>query len=91
MVENGLQVREVRGHPIRVGEREITPVAQAISFTLRGPWGGGGWVWNRPVAVLETTAEGTRRIPIWDVTRWAQLGLLALALLLVMRRLGGGR
>jgi len=50
---------------------------------IRGPYG--GWGWNRPVAVQVEQANqpGTSatRIPIVDVTRLAQLGLLGLSLI----------
>ena len=60
--------------PITVGDTTITPQSQAI--TVR--WPTGGWVWNRPVAVLIERDGETERIPIVDVSRIAQLGLLGL-------------
>jgi hypothetical protein len=55
----------------------VTPQSQAL--TVR--WPRGGWVWNRPTAVLvERGGEERKSIPIVDVTRAAQLGLYGLGL-----------
>jgi hypothetical protein len=57
----------------------------------------GGFVWNRPTAVLVEQDGQARRIPIVDVTRILQVGLLGLAVLagsvglLGIRRRTGGR
>ncbi len=72
---------------IRWQSRTTTPM-QAGNFTLRLQaralqvrWPGGGFVWNRPVAVLvESEAGKQARLPIVDVTRLMQLGLVALVL-----------
>ena len=64
------------GDKITVGSISLTPQSQAL--TLR--WGKGGWVWNRPVALLVETEGHTRRIPIIDVTRVVQVGLWAVSL-----------
>jgi len=64
------------GDKITVGDVTVTPQSQAL--TVR--WPRGGLVWNRPVAVLVERGEETERIPIVDVTRMAQLGLLGLGL-----------
>jgi hypothetical protein len=63
------------GEEVIVGDVTVTP--QSKSLTLRWPLG--GLVWNRPVAVLVERGERTERIPIVDVTRIVQLGLLALS------------
>lgn len=64
------------GEPVTVGDVTITPQAQALIIRL--PFG--GLVWNRPVAVLVEQGGQTRRIPIIDITRVVQLGLLGLSL-----------
>jgi hypothetical protein len=61
------------GGEVTVGDVTVTP--QSKSLTLRWPLG--GLVWNRPVAVLVERGEQRERIPIVDVTRIVQLGLLA--------------
>ena len=68
------------GAPIAVGDVTITPQSQAL--TVR--WPHGGWVWQRPVAVLVARDGETERIPIVDVTRVAQLGLLGLSVVLAV-------
>jgi hypothetical protein len=64
------------GETVSVGDVAVTPQSQAL--TAR--WPRGGWVWNHPAAVLVERGEERKRIPIVDVTRAAQLGLYALAL-----------
>ena len=66
------------GDPVKAGDFTVTPQSEAIC--LRWPYG--GLVWNRPVAVLVEKGTQTERIPIVDVTRTAQLGLLGLSAIL---------
>lgn len=74
------------GEPVVVGERQVVPVARSVVLTLGRPGGpfAIGFVWNRPVAVLDTWRGQTRRIPIPDVTRRIMLALAASALLLTL-------
>ena len=65
------------GDRLTIGGISITPQAQAI--VLRGPFG--GWVWNRPAAIVVEQGGQTKRIPIVDVTRVAQIGFVGLGLL----------
>ena len=60
-----------------VGDTRITPQAQA--FSLRLPFG--GFVWNRPTAVLVERDDLTQRVPIVDVTRVAQIALFGFVVL----------
>jgi uncharacterized spore protein YtfJ len=85
-----VKVRTVLGEPIVVGERRLTPVVRVTSFARRrgvvgtrrlGGWGV-GVARLQPLAVLETTNAGTRRIPIRDETRATLLALLVVALVL---------
>ena len=69
-----LKWQRLSGDKVSVGDVTVTPQSQAL--TVR--WPNGGFVWNRPVSVLVQRGEGTERIPIVDVTRMAQLGLLGL-------------
>jgi uncharacterized spore protein YtfJ len=80
-------IKTVRGEPTFVGGRKLIPVVRIISFgkaratvgTRRtGAWGG-GFVWIRPLAVLEETPEGERRIAVTDRTAVTVRGLLGLA------------
>jgi len=85
-----LEIRTVRGKTITIGERRLTPVVRITSFAQRRGVVGtrylDGWgvsaVQLRPLAVLEKTPTGTRRIPIRDRTREILLTLLAAALAL---------
>jgi hypothetical protein len=71
-----IQRQIVSASPVTVGDITVTPQSQAVTF--RWPWG--GLVWNRPVAVLVERGGETRRIPVVDVTRVVQLGLLGFGL-----------
>jgi hypothetical protein len=71
-----IQRHTISGDKITMGDVTITPQSQAL--ILR--WRFGGWVWNRPVAVLVERGEQVKRIPIVDVTRVVQVGLLGLSL-----------
>ncbi len=62
------------GEPVTVGDIRLTPQSQAL--TIR--WPNGGFVWNRPVAVVVERGDESERIPIVDVTLVAQVALLAL-------------
>jgi hypothetical protein len=75
-----VQWQTVSGSPVTAGDVRLTPQSQ--SLTLR--WPHGGWVWNRPVAVLVEREGQTERIPIVDVTRAVQLGLLSFMLVFSM-------
>jgi hypothetical protein len=65
------------GESIAVGDVTLMPQSRALFVR----WPNGGWVWNRPVAVLVERGEETERIPIVDVTRKVQVGLLGLGVL----------
>lgn len=77
--------------PVTVGEVTVTPQARALLVRL--PWA--GFVWNRPTAVMVEQAGQVRRIPVVDVTRILQLGLLglgvAVAVAISSRSHGGWR
>jgi hypothetical protein len=75
-LEEIIQWQTISGDSTTVGDVTVTPQSQAL--TIRWPYG--GWVWNRPAAVLVERGEQTERIPVVDVTRMAQLGLLGLSL-----------
>jgi hypothetical protein len=72
-----LEWKTVEGEPMSAGEVSLTPRSQAL--ILRWPFG--GFVWNRPVAVLVERAGRQERMRIVDATRIIQLGLLALVAL----------
>jgi hypothetical protein len=67
------------GEPLKVGDQTITVVSRALRWTP--PWGFGGVVWNRPVAVKVQTASGVEHIlPVEDETRRRQIIIIALGL-----------
>jgi hypothetical protein len=68
----------VTGRPVTRGDFTVTPQSQAL--TIR--WPNGGLVWNRPVAILVERGQQTERIPIVDITRVLQWGLLGFSLVL---------
>jgi len=69
--------REASAEPVTVDDVTVTPRSRAL--VVRLPWG--GFVWNRPTAVLVEQDGQARRITIVDVTRILQVGLLGLAVL----------
>jgi hypothetical protein len=75
-----LRWRTISGDKVTVGDVTITPQSRALAIR----WPRSGLVWNRPVGVLVERGEQTERIPIVDVTRMAQLGLLGLSLVFSM-------
>jgi hypothetical protein len=71
-----IQWQTVSGEQVTVGDVTCSPQSRAL--TVR--WPNGGFVWNRPTAVLVERGGQTERIPIVDVTRIAQLTLLGLGI-----------
>jgi hypothetical protein len=92
---NPLTSTVVEGEPIHVGERELTPLVRVTTYTRRQAHvgsdrlSGQGWgfVQLRPVAILERSAAGERRIPIRDKTA-QMLGGLFLAAFIIPLLLG---
>lgn len=69
--------RNVAGETKSLHGFEVTPEAQAVG--LRLPFA--GFIWTRPVAVSVRNKGASERIPIVDVTRVAQVAIVAAALL----------
>lgn len=59
-----LQVGETKGNPVETPYGQLTPIARA----MRLRWPGGGFVWNRAVAVEVLQDQELRRVPVRDVT-----------------------
>lgn len=72
------QVQTVVGQPVIVGDISVTPQSQAIIVRLPI----GGFVWHRPTALLVKQEGQEKRIPIRDLTRILQLGLLGFSVVL---------
>jgi len=79
-VGNLLQWERTAGEPVEIAGYTVTPESQALS--VRFPFG--GYVWNRPAAVLVNGEDGQERIAVVDVTRSAQLTLFAAAALFLV-------
>lgn len=82
-----VQWQTISGTPQTIGEMTVTPEAKAL--VLR--WPKGGYVWNRPVAIVAQRDGATQRIPIADVTRQAQWGLYGLGAVVFLLLLLFGR
>ena len=72
------QVQTVSGQPVTVESVTVTPQSQALIVRLPI----GGFVWNRPTAILVERDETAKRFPIVDITRVLQLWLLGFSLVL---------
>ena len=77
-----LQVSETRGDPVTTPHGQLTPIARAVRLR----WPGGGFTWNRAVAVEVFQEQELRRLPVPDatsriITAIALSGLLVVATL----------
>lgn len=80
MANKLIQVQTRPGAEIHSGSLRLTPYAQSVTF--HPPGAQGGLIWNRPVSVLARLPDGSEvSLPVRDVTRLWQIGLLALGLL----------
>jgi hypothetical protein len=79
--------REALAESVTVHGVTVTPQSRALVVR----WPKGGLVWNRPTAVLVEQDGQARRIPIVDITRILQVGLLGLAVLTASANLLGCR
>lgn len=80
-------VRKAPAEPVTVRDVTVTPWSRALVIRLPN----GGFVWSRPTAVRVEQGGQMRRIPIVDVTRILQVGLLGLAALSAIASLVGRR
>ena len=78
-----LRVNTVRGTPYHIAGRTLTPVARVISFgrargtislTSLSGWGF-GFSLVKPLAFIEDSDEGERRIAVIDITGQALLAM----------------
>ncbi len=80
MAERWLSVETRVADPIDVGRSKVFPMAQSIRLRLPGLPASVSW--SRPVSVAVSGLQGEPVVlPIVDVTRRAQLGLLGLGAL----------
>ena len=81
MPQLGFEIQ--RGEPMTAGGTQVTPLTKTFKFPI--PVISGGLVWNRPFAVEVRTADGKEwSLPVPDVTRQAQIALLAMGLIGVL-------
>lgn len=81
MPQIGFEIQ--RGEPVTAGATQVTPLVK--TFKLSFPIISGGLVWNRPYAVEVHTADGEPwSLPVPDITRQAQIALLAMGLIGVL-------
>lgn len=81
-----IEWKTVQGTAVSTPHHTLIPESQAL--IIKFPYG--GFVWQRPTAVLVQKGEQTQRYPITDVTRLATWSVLAASLLvtLILRTLG---
>ncbi len=80
-----VQWQTVSGEAVTVGEFTVTSQSQALIIRL--PFG--GFVWNRPTAVIveRGSSHAVERIPIIDATRlihWGLIGVGAIVSLVML-------
>jgi hypothetical protein len=63
-----LDWRLVSAEPLQLGDLTVTPQSRVLTLN----WTHGGFVWNRPAAVLVQRNGQSQRVPIGDPTRTAQ-------------------
>jgi hypothetical protein len=72
MPKKFIESKVIAGDPVRVERDQVVPLTRSIRANLFGLRG--GLVWNRPIAVMIISEDGTERVlPIRDVTRNSQL------------------
>jgi len=75
-LKRSIHMEDVRGEPITVQGRKLIPIAQRIHVGGVGTGSGGGFVWNRPIALTEEIGDGIyRHYHIRDETLRALLGI----------------
>lgn len=77
-LSNFIQLKTVAGTAVHTPHHTLIPESQAL--IIKFPYG--GFVWQRPTAVLVQNGDQTQRHPIVDVTRLATWSVLAASFLL---------
>lgn len=78
-MKNHVQWKTVSGQPVVVADRTLIPQSRALTVRF-SRW---LWVWRRPTAVRVEQHGRVRVLPIIDLTRRLQLGLLGVGVVLV--------
>jgi len=74
-----VQWHKASGQPVVV--HDLTLTTQSQMLIARFPWG--AWVWHRPTAVQVEQNGRVELLPIVDLTRVIQLGLVGLAVVII--------
>jgi len=74
-----VQWHRASGQPVVVHDLTLTPQSQVL--IVRFPWG--AWVWHRPTAIQVERNGRVERLPIVDLTRLIQLGLVGLGVVII--------
>jgi len=53
-----VNIEDVRGEPFTINNRRFIPISQRFQIGGVGKGGGGGFVWNRPIAITEEIGQG---------------------------------
>lgn len=74
---------------VQLVQTELAPLPnvrlKAQALKIRLPFSNASFTWNRPVAASVTLADGTEQtVPVVDVTRLAQVGLLVGGLVFIL-------
>lgn len=75
-----LRIENYAGRTISAGEVRVTPHSQALIVNGKR----GGVVWNRPLLINVERDGHLQTLPIHDVTRLIQIGLLTFTVLFLV-------
>jgi len=77
VVQPFIHIRTNVGKAVNIDGSTVVPIARSVHIQL--PLVPGGFIWNRPIAVLVRHSDGTEyTLPVHDVTR--RLQVLALTI-----------
>ncbi len=74
-----VQWHKASGQSVVVHDLTLTPQSQAL--IVRFPWG--AYVWHRPTAIQVEWNGRVEQLPIVDLTRIIQLGLVGLGVVII--------
>ena len=89
-IGNVVSWETVTDEPVSWGDTTVKPQHMEVTVRLplrrmegyKGAMVQPSWLWHRPVAVLVEQGGKTKRLPIIDVTRLAQIGVLLFGLMI---------
>jgi hypothetical protein len=81
-----IAVENKMGAPMQAGDLKITPFSRVWRFQIPGQGNGmNGIIWNRPLSILVETKTGEEHVlPVIDITRQAQWGILGVTVGLLL-------